>query len=330
MIERGRVGRILLVSLDNLGDLVFASALTPPLHEAFPEAAIDVWCKQYTAPIAALIPHVAAVIAADPFWAASPGQPRAGTLPFLRSIADVRGHRYDLAVLSQAPWRTAAAVFASGIPIRIGFARRHNARFLTHLVAAEDPERPVLQEQARLLAPLGLEPGALRYALDVSSLDQARRAVAERLPPRFVALHPFAGSRDRCVPLTEWTQLAFALESHRIPVLWVGTTAELNELRRAHTHPKGAYVDQLESASLTTTAAALSLATAFVGHDSGPLHVAGALGIPVLGLFAPGQPARTFPQGTGPWRMIARARPAQIETGAMLHELESLSLFSDA
>ena len=330
MIEPAAIRRILIVSLDNLGDLVFASALSSPLHDAFPEATIDVWSKRYTAPIALLIPHVHAVIAADPFWAASPGQPSARTLPFLRSIGDVRRNRYDAAVLSQAPWRCAAAVAAAGIPVRIGFARRHNARFLTQVVPQEDPSKPVLDEQARLLEPFGIAAAHLRYRLDAAPLEERRRALAEQLPQRFVAFHPYAGSRDRCVPLTEWTQLAFALETRRIRVLWVGTTAELNELRLSHTHPMGMYVDQLGSPSLSTTAAALSLATAFVGHDSGPLHVAGALGVPVLGVFAPGQPARTFPQGTGPSRMLARPGPDAIDASIMLRELETLGLFSDA
>jgi ADP-heptose:LPS heptosyltransferase len=330
MIDRAAIRRILLVSLDNLGDLVFASALTPPLQAAFPHAVIDVWCKHYTAPIAPLIPHVREVIAADPFWADSPGRPRAPMLPFLRSIGEVRQRRYDVALLSQAPWRCAAAVNAASIPARIGFARRHNARFLTDVVSPEDPAKPVLAEQARLLAPLGIEPAPLRYRLETGPLDERRRALAEQLPARFVAVHPFAGARDRCVPLTEWTQLAFALEARRIQVLWVGTTTELNELRLSHTHPKGAYVDQLADASLLTTAAALSLARAFVGHDSGPLHVGGALNVPVLGIFAPGQPARTFPQGAGPWRMIARPGRNDIDAGSMLRELEALGLFSVA
>lgn len=330
MIDRTKIRRILLVSLDNLGDLVFASALTPPLHAAYPHAVIDVWCKRYTAPIAPLIPFVHDVIAADPFWADSPGQPSAPMLPFLRSIGQVRQRQYDVALLSQAPWRCAAAVNAASIPARIGFARRHNARFLTDVVPADDPNKPVLAEQARLLAPLGIDPPPLHYRLATGPLDHRRRALAERLPQRFVAVHPFAGSRDRCVPLTEWTQLAFALEARRIQVLWVGTTAELNELRHSHTHPRGAYVDQLGDTSLIETAAALSLASAFVGHDSGPLHVAGALNVPVVGIFAPGQPARTFPQGTASWRMIARARPDQIDSGAMLRELEALGLFSVA
>lgn len=330
MIDRDAVGSILLVSLDNLGDLVFASALTPPLHEHFPNAAIDVWCKRYTAPIAPLIPHVARVISADPFWAASPGQPRAPIVPFLRSIQRVRSNRYDVALLSQAPWRCAAAVFATGIPVRIGFARRHNTRFLTSQMEAEDSGKPVLEEQARLLRPLGLAPHELRYRLDTRPIEARRQSVARQLPARFVAFHPFAGARDRCVPLTEWTQLAFALESHHTPVLWVGTAAELGQLRLSHTHPRGVYVDQLLDASLATTAAAISLASAFAGHDSGPLHVAGALGVPVLGIFAPGQPARTFPQGTAPWRMIARAAPDEVTADAMLRELESLGLFSVA
>jgi ADP-heptose:LPS heptosyltransferase len=330
MNEAAGVRRILLVALDNLGDLVFASALTPALRAHYPEASIDVWCKQYTAPIARLVPHVRTVIAADPFWAVPSGHPRPPVTPFMRSIAAVRRSHYDLAVLSQAPWRCAAAVYAAGIPRRVGFARRHNERFLTDVVVAEDAGRPVVQEQARLLAPLGITSAETRYRLDVAALEDRRRAVSGQLPDRFVAFHPFAGARNRCVPLTEWSQVAFALESRRIPVLWIGTTSELNELRFSHTHPKGVYVDQIGDGSLATTAAALSLAAAFAGHDSGPLHVAGALGVPVLGVYTPGQPARTFPQGVGTSRMIARPSPSDVDAGTILRELEALGLFSVA
>ena len=80
--------------------------------------------------------------------------------------------------------------------------------------------------------------------------------------------------------------------------------------------------------SLTVTAAAISLSEGFVGHDSGPLHVAGALGVPVIGVFAPGEPKRTFPQGVGPWRMIHRATPNEIGAADLLHEITDLGLFS--
>ena len=314
---------ILLVALDNLGDLVFASALVQPLHDAYPDAAIDVWCKQYTADVARLIPHVRDVIAADPFWAAHPMMPRPGIKPFLRSVADVRARKYDVAVLSEAPWRVAAATAAAGIPRRVGLARRRNTLFLTEVLPPADVDKPVLVEQARLLSAFGLTSPNPRYRLDATRLGSKRDEAGRVLPDRFVAIHPFAAARSRCVPLIEWTQVAFALASRRLPVLWIGTPAELSELRQL-THPRGYYGDEIGRGSLAFSAAALSCASLFVGHDSGPLHIAGAFGVPVVGVFAPGQPLRTFPQGVGPSRLIARRSPDDIDAAMILQEIDAL------
>jgi len=324
----GDVRRILLVALDNLGDLVFASALTPPLKARFPDATIHVWCKEYTAPVARLIPHVTAVVSADPFWALAPGHSRPSTRPFVRSLIAVRRARYDVALLSEAPWRAAAAVSAARIPTRIGLARHRNSLFLTHVLPAADVHKAVLVEQARLLAPLGISSSDPRYRLDAAPLGSIRERIAEHLPPRFVAFHPFAGARDRCVPLSDWTQLAFAMQARGETVLWIGTRRELNELRGSYTHPKGVYVDQLGDGSLAVTAAALSMASTVIGHDSGPLHVAAAFGVPVVGIFAPGQPDRTFPQGTGPSRVLFRFAPTEISSSMILNEIDALRLAS--
>jgi ADP-heptose:LPS heptosyltransferase len=317
--------RILLVSLDNVGDLVFASALTPPLHRAFPNATIDLWCKQYSADIGALIPHVRDVIAADPFWAVPIHLSRPPMGPFLRSIAEVRRRRYDVAVLSESPWRVAAAVAAARVPVRIGLARRRNRAFLTHVLPAADEHKSVLVEQARLLTALGIQSNDPRYRLDASKLEEARAQLAPVLPPRFAALHPFAGARDRCVPLSEWTRVACELTARGLPVLWFGLPSELSELRASVAHPPGFYVDTVSKGSFTIAAAAMSLASVFAGHDSGPLHVAGAFGLPVVGVFAPGQPSRTFPQGVGPSRMLYDPSPAAITADAILREIDALT-----
>ena len=322
--------RILVVALDNLGDLVFASALTPPLRRALPDSVIDVWAKAYTAEVARFIPHVSAVVAADPFWAAAPGRPRASVRSFLRSIAEVRARRYEVAIVTGAPWRTAAAVAAARIPIRIGAERRHNRHFLTQVVAAEDRGRSVLVEQARLLEPLGIMSVEPRYVLDAHADDALRSAVSARLPARFAALHPFAGDRRRCVPLAEWRRVAALLTQRGVPTLWIGNTRELDEIRREGLDGDGGalFADRLGGGSLAASAMALSLASVFAGHDSGPLHVAGAFGVPVVGVFAPGEPHRTFPQGTGPSRVIARPSPEGITAQTILREIESLAVIS--
>jgi ADP-heptose:LPS heptosyltransferase len=269
-----------------------------------------------------MTPHVNDVVAADPFWAIPPHRARPPVTTFLRSVLDVRRRQYDVALLSEAPWRAAAAVFSANIPIRIGLARHRNASFLTHVLEKEDDQRPVVQEQARLLAPLGIVGHQAVYRLDAGRIGETLDRVKAEMPPRFIALHPFASVRDRCVPLIEWTRLAELMAERSLPVVWVGTSSELAALRSSQT--TGLYVDQIGDGSLRTTAAVLSCATLFAGHDSGPLHVAASFGVPVVGVFAPGQPRRTFPQGPGPWRIISRPSPAGITAETMLTEIDAV------
>jgi ADP-heptose:LPS heptosyltransferase len=314
--------RLLLVSLDNLGDLVFASALTPPLRERYPHASITLWCKAYTRDIAALVPHVDRVIAADPFWDRAPGRARGSVPRFLFSMLQVRRGGFDTAILAASPWRTARAVAQCGVPVRIGLERRRNMRWLTHALAPEDPHRSVLAEEARLLEPLDIEAGPLRYRLDAERLAP-RPDVERALARRVVAIHPFASKRARCVPVRVWAEVAAELQAQGYDPLWLGSTAELNEVRLSIGRTDWTYVDQF-GGRLVDTAAALARASLFIGHDSGPLHVAGAFGVPSLGVFAPGEPERTFPQGVGPSRMIARPSPEGITAGLIVDEALSL------
>ena len=318
------VDRILLVSLDNLGDLVFASALAPPLREKFPSAALDVWCKQYTADVATLIPGVRNVIAADPFWDVAPGRGKGSRRAFLGALHTVWSARYDVALLAAAPWRTAAAVATARIPRRIGLRRRKNRAFLTDALPDEDVRQPVLSEIARLLQPLGIAAEGLRYRLDATPLQERRARLASVMSRPYVALHPFASKENRCVAIPVWIEVARTLAERKLQVLWIGSSSELNRVRAIADEPFWWFVDRVGDASLANTAAALADASLFIGHDSGPLHIAGALGAPVIGVFAPGEPLRTFPQGVGPSRMLARPSPAGITAADILHEVDAL------
>jgi ADP-heptose:LPS heptosyltransferase len=111
-----------------------------------------------------------------------------------------------------------------------------------------------------------------------------------------------------------------------MPTVWIGTSEELSELRQAHPNPRSLYADLLGDGSLASSAAALSRATCMVGHDSGPLHLAAAFGVPVVGVFAPGQPERTFPQGAGVWRMLHRKAPTEITASMIVREIEELEV----
>lgn len=319
--------RILLASLDNLGDLVFSSVLSHALRERFPSAEITLWCKTYTAPIGPLMPGVDHVEAAEPFWDRAPGGEHGSRRAFARSVMRLRKQEFDVAILAAAPWRTAAAVAATGARRRIGVAHRKNSPFLTDRLPAQDPTRPVLEEMVRLLEPLGITPPKpLAYRLDSTPLEARCERFRGLLGPRPVALHPFASKRNRCVPIIEWIHLAEMLEERGYDPLWIGSAHELREVRREERAAGWHFVSSLGEGTLADAAAAISLSTLFVGHDSGPLHLAGAFGVPVVGIFAPGEPLRTFPQGTGEWTMLSRPTPDSITAGDMLRSVDSLPL----
>jgi ADP-heptose:LPS heptosyltransferase len=317
--------RILLVSLDNVGDLVFASALAPALRERFPSAPLDLWCKAYAAGIGQLVPGVSHVIASDPFWDRAPGGAKGKLGPFLRALREIRRARYDLAVIASSQWRVAAALAIAGVPARIARRRKRNQRWLTHVLPEEDRLRPVVAELGRMAHALGATPRA-HYRLDPAPLAERRATFASLIQgPRRVALHAFAGSRARCVGVPAWRSLGEALVRRDIQVVWIGSGAELGEIRAAGELPGWHFADVIGNGSLLDSAALIALCDAFVGHDSGPLHIASGLGVPVLGIFTPGEPQRTFPQGPGPSRLIARPSPAGVTGEVMLTELELLT-----
>src|SRR5512141_2807773 len=111
--ERGQPQRpesILVVSLDNLGDVVFASALVAPIRRQFPSARIGLWCKSYASGIGPLIPDLDVTYSADPFWDRSPVEAKGSLRRFLSVALSVGRARFGKAILVLAPWRTAAAV----------------------------------------------------------------------------------------------------------------------------------------------------------------------------------------------------------------------------
>ncbi|MGQ0712240.1 MAG: glycosyltransferase family 9 protein [Gemmatimonadaceae bacterium] len=304
---------------------MFASALAPPLRERFPRASLDLWCKAYTADIAQLVPGVTRVIASDPFWDRTPGMGTGGLVPFVRALRDIRRARYHLAVLASSQWRVAAALALVRVPERIGRKRRRNARWLTRVLPEESRSRPVVIELGGIVQALGATPRA-HYELDRAPLEARRASFAQVLGVGHrVALHAFAGSRARCVPISEWRTLGHALVHRGVGVVWIGSRAELAEVRSGGVQPEWTFADSFGSSSLIDAAALISLCGAFVGHDSGPMHIAGGLGVPALGIFAPGEPERTFPQGVGASRVIARPSPAGITAETMLRELDLLT-----
>lgn len=315
--------RILIVSLDNLGDLAFAGALVPPLRAAHPEAELGVWSKEYAAPLAPFLPGVALFHAGDPFWDKSPGRGRGTVAGFARGLSEVRRAGYDAALLPNTRWRVALAARAAGIPRRVGFAQKRSARWLTDALPAERDDRAVVGEWARLLAPLGADPARAELRLEVpASLTGARDALRARLGAGpLAAIHPFAGDARRCASPAFWAELLRRLRANgTVRAVVVGAPEESRAFAAALSGAAGlpelVLAADLGGGSLTESLLAVSLSALFVGHDSGPLHCASGLGVPCLGLYLPGDWPRAMPQGRSPWRALRAETPAGADPAA--------------
>lgn len=299
--------RILVVALDNLGDLVFASSLPPAIRARYPESTIGLWCKAYTAGIASLMPDVQSVVAADPFWDDAPGHPKGAIAPFLRALARVRAAHWEIALLASPQWRVAAAVVSARIPIRIGQARHYNRSLLTHVLPPADRARPVVDDLGSLLEPLDARAPTLATYLDPAPLAEPRRRLRDQLGPGAVAvINPFVTLAPVGIPLETWVGVARTLRDQGRTVVWTGTRAQLTALHRDVPLESGwRSALELTDGSLRDAAALLSSADLYLGCDSGPLHLSAALGVPVVGVFPNMSKLPRFtPQGRGRFRLV--------------------------
>jgi heptosyltransferase-2 len=325
------MNRILIVSLDNLGDLAFACALAPALRAAFPDAEVGVWAKEYAAGLLPFVPGVTRVHASDPFWDGSPGRGAGSAAGFLRALAGVRRAGYDAALLPNTRWRAALAARAAGIPRRVGFDQRGAGRWLTDALAPERRDAPVVGEWSRLLAPLGAEPARAELRLETpASLAAERKALGARLGPGpLAAVHPFAGDARRCAPPAFWIDLLRRLRAGGVKTaVLIGARAESRafaaEISSSGGLPELVVAAESGAGTLAEALLAISLSGVFIGHASGPLHCAAGLGVPSLGLYLPGDWPRAMPQGRAAWKAVRRPAPSDAdaaEAAALASEL---------
>ncbi len=215
----------------------------------------------------------------------------------------LRGLRFDIAIDLQGLTKSAVAARLSGARRRIGYEGRDGrelSRWLNNVLVPATRTH-VVDRNLELLAPLGIANPAVRFDLDDSASD-ARRAreivAAERLGERFGVINPGAGWPSKLWPADRYAQVARHLgQRHalRSLVVWAGD----QERRWAEQIVAGSagFAALAPPTSLRELAAVTRMATLFVGSDTGPLHLAVAVGTPSVGLFGPMPAERNGPYG---------------------------------
>lgn len=298
--------RILIIKLRYIGDVLLATPVIRNLRLHFPRAHLAMVVNAGTEVVLRHNRCVDEVLAIDRGTVKSWNPIRRFRAP-LGHIRWVRARRFDCVVDLTDADRSALIAFASGAPTRVGFRGegRWRKRLYTHLVTADWGRGHNVEYQLEALRALGLEVHSREPELPIAAEDEvqaavwlARHGVGEGTP--FVACHPGARWWSKQWPVEKWTALADRIQTEDgIPVIFLGGTQESQFLERIRIGMRSPFRGGAEELQLLEMAAVLRRARAFVGNDNGPMHMAVALGTPVVALFGPSDPEVWGPRGTG-------------------------------
>jgi lipopolysaccharide heptosyltransferase I len=294
--------RIALLKPSALGDVVHSLPVLTALRRRFPHAHISWVVNRAYADLLRRCPDLDDVLAFD--RGATRRGPWAAAAAYLRLAADLRRRRFDLVVDLQGLLRSGVLAAASGAARRVGLssAREGAVRFYTDVVPCPGLAALHAVDRYWLVAEaLGAGDGPKEFRLDVADADRARAREALAGRPRpWLALG--VGSRWRT---KRWPPEHFAALARRArrrfggTAVFVGTADEAPRAEAAIARLDGPAVNLHGRTTMPQLAAVLAEADVMLANDTGPLHLAAALGRPVVAPYTCTAVRRSGPYGGG-------------------------------
>ena len=311
-VDLGAVRRALVVKLRHHGDVLLASPVYSVLRAHSPHLEIDALVYDDTSEMLAFHPAIATVHTVGRAW-------RAASLPVrlaheARLLRALRARRYDLLVnLTEHP-RGAWLARLLGPRWSVAPEQPHRGRLwhrsFTHLFRLpRGGRRHAVELNLDALRRIGIYPAEDGRALvlvpgDAAEAEVRNRMAALGLAERgFVHVHPASRWRFKCWPAERTAALVDRLVAagERVVLTAAPSAAELELVRAIRAACRAETVDLAGQLSLKQLAALTGHAKLFVGVDSAPMHIAAAMGTPVVALFGPSGELEW-----GPWRVASR------------------------
>lgn len=294
--------KILIRATNWVGDAIMALPALRAVRGRFPEAEIAIVARPYVADI------YRDQQICNQFIAYDPQGMHAGISGRERLAEELRAQKFDVALLLQNAFDAAWLAWRAGIPERIGYARDGRSFLLTKAVAVPEPGEIPAHEKFYYLELLR-RGGWLESVEDDSFIamnvpEEKRRRAAEFLTesggrPRALRIAIGAGASygsAKCWPPPRFAEVASRLQSEKdADIILFGTAAEAAVSNAISAEMRRPPIDLTGKTSIADLPALLSQCQLFIGNDSGAMHVAAAVGLPVVAIFGP-----TDPNGTAP------------------------------
>jgi heptosyltransferase II len=278
--------KLVVVAPNWIGDALMAQPLLARLRQKSPSPRIDVLAPAWVAPVVRRMPEVDEVI----------------EVPFRHGVFDLgarwklgrelRGRAYDHAIVLPNTWKSALPAFFAGIRLRAGYTGE--ARYGLLNLRYEDIEAPMREHYAALADAPGKRSGDIpRVRLSFSPENVAATQARYALGADYVVFCPGA----EYGPAKRWPYFAELAQKLSLPVVVLGSPKDLEAAQGI----KG--TNLVGKTTLDEAIDLIAGARSVVSNDSGLMHVAAALGRPLVALFGSSSPAHTPPQA-GATRVI--------------------------
>jgi lipopolysaccharide heptosyltransferase I len=293
---KDRSPRILIVRLSAIGDVIHGMPLACTLRERFPAAFLAWAVEERAAMLLRGHETLDELITLPRGWLKSPGT-------VWRLARRLSAMNFDTAIDVQGLTKAAIVAWLSGAKRRIGFGnpwgRELSQWFNTELV--DTTAEHAVDRTLQLLLPLGIVSPEVRFQIPEHPAD---RAAAEQMIRRaglgcgFAMLNPGAGWPSKLWPTQRYAAVAEHLgRSWKLPSLVVWGTENERAMAERIVSQTSAHARAAPSMALTQLAALARRCRLFVGPDTGPLHLAAAVGASCVGLYGPWPAARHGPYG---------------------------------
>lgn len=293
--------RVLLLRLERIGDLLMVIDAIAAAHAAWPGAQIDLAVGSWNAPLAALIPGLSGIDRVDVPWLSREGT-GLSSRGLMKQASVWRARRYDVVINFEPDIRSNFLAWRTGAPLRFGYWTGGGGALLTDALVF-DPESHVSANALALMR--HATGGRTREPVEHQKLvpDAAAVAAADavlgsaRSAARLIGLHVSGGRESKQWHLARFAEVGRALAAEAGTTLVLtggpGDRAMVDQVRRALGDRP--VIDAAGALSLPATAALLARLDVLITGDTGPMHLAAAVGTPVVALFGPSDPRRYGP-----------------------------------
>lgn len=306
MTDWNTAKNILCIRLDTIGDVMMTTPALKLLKAANPERRVTLMTSAAGAVVAPLIPELDDWIVYDAPWLKAT-MSRANSAPEYAMIDRLRQAQFDAAIIftvySQNPLPSAFLCYMADIPLRLAHCHENPYQLLTHWIKDPEPEQCIrheVQRQLDLVASIGdskesdllenADQNRMSLRVPSNALDRVKNLLTDLgvcLDHPWVVIHPGATAASRRYPSENYAIVARQLvQDANIQVVFTGTQPEqelVESIRYNMNAPSLSLVDRLNLSELT---ALLSLAPLLISNNTGPVHLAAAVGTPIVDLYA--------------------------------------------